>query len=126
MFDIASGNLYYKHVYIGSSTTAVNDTVGGRRLIPGDANLDGVVDVSDLALLSANWEETGKYWNEADFTGDACADVSDLGVLTTYWEQDSGKAAIPDRKTLEAYLAGEGIDKGVIEEVLDELFKMLD
>ena len=45
-------------------------------IVPGDANLDGRVDVTDLAILAANYRKqvTGG-WSMADFNGDGVVDV---------------------------------------------------
>ena len=50
--------------------------------IPGDANHDGMVDVSDLGILAANYGiASGASWTQGDFNGDGAVDVSDLGIL---------------------------------------------
>jgi hypothetical protein len=50
--------------------------------IPGDANLDDVVDVGDLGILAANYGKTiGATWAMGDFTGNGAVDVGDLGIL---------------------------------------------
>ena len=54
----------------------------------GDANNDGAVNVGDLGILAANWQQAtvlGKAWNEGDFTGDDIVNVGDLGVLAANW-----------------------------------------
>jgi hypothetical protein len=53
----------------------------------GDANLDGAVDVSDLAVLAGFWE-TGpgtRTWLEGDFDFNGSVDVSDLAALAGNW-----------------------------------------
>ncbi len=77
-------------------TTTYWDNVSlsvGRALpsIAGDANLDGVVDISDLGLLATNWQAAGS-WLGGDFTGDGFVDISDLGLLATNWQQNAGGA----------------------------------
>ena len=55
---------------------------------PGDANNDGAVNVGDLGILAANWQQQtilGKSWAEGDFTGDDVVNVGDLGVLAANW-----------------------------------------
>jgi hypothetical protein len=48
----------------------------------GDANLDGVVDVSDLSILAANYGiESDATWDLGDFNGDGAVNVSDLSLL---------------------------------------------
>jgi hypothetical protein len=50
--------------------------------IPGDANVDGFVDVGDLGILAANYGTTsGALWSQGDFNGDGLVDVGDLGIL---------------------------------------------
>jgi len=50
--------------------------------IPGDANADNKVDVSDLGILAANYGITsGATWQTGDFNNDGKVDVSDLGIL---------------------------------------------
>jgi hypothetical protein len=51
----------------------------------GDANLDGNVDVTDLAILAANWNGTDEAWDGADFNGDQAVDVTDLAILAANW-----------------------------------------
>ena len=54
------------------------------RLLPGDANLDGVVDVSDFNMVNANMYSTGKSWADGDFNGDRVVDVSDMNIWNAY------------------------------------------
>ena len=74
----------------------VRDVTGGHEVHlhynaarhPGDANNDGGVNVGDLGILAANWQQVtvlGKAWNEGDFTGDDIVNVGDLGVLAANW-----------------------------------------
>ncbi len=56
----------------------------GDPLIPGDANNDGIVNVTDLGILATYYDQgDGFGWNEGDFTGDGFVSVNDLGVLAT-------------------------------------------
>ena len=53
---------------------------------PGDANNDGVVNVGDLGIVAANWNNTnGPVWVMGNFNGDGVVDVGDLGVLAGNW-----------------------------------------
>ncbi|MEM7312659.1 MAG: LamG-like jellyroll fold domain-containing protein, partial [Planctomycetota bacterium] len=58
---------------------AVNNTSGGayRR---GDANLDGVVDISDFNLWNANKFTPQAAWCSADFNADGVVDISDFNI----------------------------------------------
>jgi hypothetical protein len=60
--------------------------------IPGDANLDGSVDVGDLGILAANYGGTGKTWAQGDFNGDGAVDVGDLGILAANYGTNASSA----------------------------------
>jgi MYXO-CTERM domain-containing protein len=65
---------------------------------PGDANNDGSVNVGDLGILAANWQQTdmfGKEWSTGDFTGDDLVNVGDLGVLAANWGWTGSPAGDP-------------------------------
>ncbi len=50
-------------------------------VLPGDANLDGVVDTSDFNVWNANKFTTGSVgWSNADFNGDGVVDTSDFNI----------------------------------------------
>ena len=57
----------------------------------GDANLDGKVDVMDLAILAANYRKqvTGG-WSIGDFNGDGVVDVKDLALLAANYRHSLG------------------------------------
>ncbi len=74
--------------------------------VPGDANLDGKVDVSDLGILAGNWSGSEKDWFAADFTGDGVVDVGDLGVLAGNWGYDFSGCAVPEPATLTVLAMG--------------------
>ena len=58
--------------------------------LPGDANLDGRVDVNDLTIVLSNYGRTGMTWSQGEFTGDGKVDVNDLTiVLSNYGKTDS-------------------------------------
>ncbi len=64
----------------------------------GDADLDGSVDVTDLAILAANWGGPGK-WMTGDFSPDGEVDVSDLAILAANWGS-KGAQSVPEPATL--------------------------
>jgi hypothetical protein len=47
----------------------------------GDANLDGIVDAADCAILRANFGKTGMWWMQGDFNHDGTVDATDLATL---------------------------------------------
>jgi hypothetical protein len=53
--------------------------------VPGDANIDGMVDVTDLSVVGANWGQSDKTWLQGDFNNDGEVNVSDLSVLGANW-----------------------------------------
>ena len=61
-------------------------------LIPGDANLDGAVDVGDLGILAANYGGANKTWAQGDFNGDKLVDVGDLGILAAHYGTNASNA----------------------------------
>ena len=74
---------------------------------PGDANLDGRVDVSDLAILAANYRKhvTGG-WTQADFNNDGVVDVQDLAILAANYRYGVASDVVP---------AYDGLDAAAIE-----------
>jgi hypothetical protein len=71
---------------------------------PGDANLDGKVDITDLGKGLTNYDKSGLTWSDGDFDGSGNVDVQDLGkVLTNYDKTASAAAgikAVPEPSTL--------------------------
>ncbi|MCC6682221.1 MAG: hypothetical protein IT445_15070 [Phycisphaeraceae bacterium] len=59
---------------------------------PGDANNDGLVNLSDLQILGDNWQSVTATWAEADFNNDGTVNLSDLQILGDNW----GFGASPD------------------------------
>ena len=59
--------------------------------MPGDANVDGKVDINDLTIVLANYNQTGMTWAQGEFTGDGTVDINDLTiVLANYNDDDWG------------------------------------
>ncbi len=52
--------------------------------LPGDANLDGSVDLLDLDILGQNWQGAGT-WSFGDFNGDQIVNLIDLDILGSGW-----------------------------------------
>ncbi|MEM7315290.1 MAG: LamG-like jellyroll fold domain-containing protein [Planctomycetota bacterium] len=62
----------------------------------GDANLDGVVDVSDFGVWNANKFTTNDAWCEGDFTADGVVDVGDFNEWNGNKFTSSDAAAVPE------------------------------
>lgn len=52
---------------------------------PGDANNDGAVNSSDLAIFSFNWGKTGMTFAQGDFNADGTVNSNDLAILSFNW-----------------------------------------
>ncbi len=62
--------------------------------LPGDANLDGTVDLTDFGILKANFG-AGDEWSEGDFNGDGKVDLSDFGILKANFGSSGAVALSP-------------------------------
>jgi hypothetical protein len=63
---------------------------------PGDADLNGIVDATDLGTLASNWQTTGASWAMGDFNDDGVVDVADLGILATHWQTGDAPGAFSE------------------------------
>ncbi len=64
-----------------------------RPYLPGDANLDGQVDINDLTIVLANYDQTGQTWGTGEFTGDGTVDINDLTIVLAHYGQSVGSSA---------------------------------
>lgn len=73
---------------VGKGTPPLVDIGAYEKPLPGDIDMSGVVDLTDLALLSANWGATGNVsmW-DGDVDGDSDVDLTDLAILASNWGQ---------------------------------------
>ena len=70
--------------------------------IPGDANLDGVVDDRDASILGDNWpKSSGATWGMGDFNGDHRVNDADAAILAAHWNERLAEAAgsVPEPST---------------------------
>jgi hypothetical protein len=58
--------------------------------LPGDVNLDANVDIFDVNLVSAHWDETGP---TGDANGDGAVDIFDVNLISANWTAAGGVAA---------------------------------
>ncbi len=79
VFDWIKGVNAFPKKYLAVVYNADNVTVVAA--LPGDANLDYMVDVGDLGILAGNYGTSGMAWATGDFNGDGMVDVGDLGIL---------------------------------------------
>ena len=52
--------------------------------VPGDANLDGTVDNTDLTIVATNYYQTGMTWQYGDFNCDGTVDLADWAIMITH------------------------------------------
>jgi hypothetical protein len=65
---------------------------------PGDANLDGRVDISDLTIVLTNYGQSGMSWSQGDFAGDGMVDINDLTIILQNFGTTAGAgiSAVPE------------------------------
>ena len=73
--------------------------------LAGDANLDGVVDGTDLTILGVNWQQSPRVWGEGNFDDNTIVDGIDLTILGVNWqwgvpEPPAEPASVPEPATL--------------------------
>ncbi len=95
----------------------VNTLVGDplmrwRMLTRGDVNRDGIVDISDLSIMGANWgseiQPGGYGWTIGDVNSDGLVDISDLSLLGSNWGSVSSWATGgQDKMDLDGFAAGD-------------------
>ena len=83
-------NTHFGRTGVGELVTSIND--GWLRITyPGDATLDGAVNLSDVQALADNWgTTTGANWFKADFNGDGAVNLSDVQLLGDNWGKIAG------------------------------------
>src|SRR5690242_20598053 len=60
--------------------------------LPGDANLDNHVDLTDFTILAGNFNKlTGQTWATADFNGDGAVNLTDFTFLAAHFNGVRGQ-----------------------------------
>ena len=71
---------------------------------PGDANGDNKVDINDLTIVLANYNQSGMTWSQGEFTGSGTVDINDLTIVlanyNTTYTASSGIKAVPEPSTI--------------------------
>jgi hypothetical protein len=82
---------------------------GSLQVLPGDANGDGTVDVNDLTIVLAHYNQTGMNWSQGEFTGSGKVDVNDLTIVLAHYNTTVGAAdikAVPEPSALLLIVVG--------------------
>jgi hypothetical protein len=88
----------------------------------GDANLDGVVNAADFAVLAANFNQSAAGWDQGDFNYDGLVNSADFLDLTMNFNQGmSGAASAGDVAALDAFAAANGLLADVPEPAMGSL-----
>jgi hypothetical protein len=75
---------------LGLAVTYTPTKVLVRVSIPGDANLDNVVNLQDFNALASNFAQTGRTWVQGDFTGDGLVNLQDFNRLAGHFGFSAG------------------------------------
>jgi hypothetical protein len=108
-FRQAHANLPLVHVdelRVGTTYAAVTPF---SPVIPGDANLDGMVNIADLGILAANWQQSGRNWEHGDFNGNRAVEIADLGILAANWQAGVGGSGMNLSDALAMFDVFEGV-----------------
>ena len=83
---------------------------GGNAFLPGDANLDGSVDVSDFNVWNANKFSALPAWCSGDFSSDGSIDVSDFNIWNgAKFQSSSNGGVVPEPSSIMGLLVMAGL-----------------
>jgi hypothetical protein len=100
-----SGGLTYGQKYVGLTSGQIEIAY----TLVGDANLDGIVNGTDLAILAANFNQPVTAWDQGNFHYGAVVNGTDLGLMAANFNQtDSGASSAGDLAALDAFAAANG------------------
>ena len=97
----------------GNPANLSSGTIEVKYALYGDANLDGVVDGTDLAILAANFGKPIAQWDEGDFNYDGEVGAADFALLAENFSlrTNDTEAQLPtsDWTALDAFAAANGL-----------------
>ena len=84
----------------------------------GDANLDGKVNGTDFNLLAANFNQSGRSWDEGDFNYDGNVNGTDFVLMAANFNQFASQSAVSaaDWTALQDFAAANGISLANVPE----------
>lgn len=99
-FDL-NGDLIVNTDDLSAWLTSAGEANVGQAFQFGDANLDGLVNASDLNDMALNWLQEVATWTGGDFTADGRVNAADLNVLALHWPNSpAAAAAVPEPGSL--------------------------
>jgi len=81
-------------VFSGSGIFMAHDAVTPFFVLAGDANRDRSVNISDLAILAANFNRPGAF-SQGDFNYDGAVGIGDFSILASRFNTQLAAAAVP-------------------------------
>jgi hypothetical protein len=88
-----SDNANYGDIMGFTRVSTFNDWISSHITVPGDADADFDVDLSDLGVLATHYGiTTGGHWHLGDFDLDGDVDLNDLGSLATHYGAGQAQA----------------------------------
>jgi hypothetical protein len=64
--------------------------------IPGDTNLDGMINGDDLNIVLSNYNQTGLGWTQGDFDNNNTVNGADLNIVLSNYNQGVGVSSVPE------------------------------
>lgn len=97
---------------IGNGTSTSTDVAEVTVAPPGDANFDGQINLEDLGVLGANFNQISAQWAQADFSGDGVVNVTDLGIVGANWSASGLGLSLAGYEALKSRAAALHADHG--------------
>jgi len=95
-YDDTLPQIYGQQVVWLGANGGKNDIFLAQVGLPGDVNLDGLVNIFDINLVSSHRNETGPV---ADANGDLIVNVFDINLISTNWTT-GGATQVPEPTSL--------------------------
>ncbi len=88
--------------------------------VPGDLNLDGLVEATGIEVVSANWNGAGP---AGDANGDGVVNIFDVNWISSNWSIPTGSAASLSELRTAPVFAGEQIAPSIVAALASKLYR---